>query len=209
MLVLASGRSASSLELLEPEGERLVRQVGARPRHLDERELERQAGIAALAHVVDGDREQVAEPQHGRLADLVRLRAQPVACLVRHRHPVRHLAEVLDEQEVAQVLEQVGDEPTNVEPLSASSSTYVSAPAESWSTTRSQRRNSASSSVAPSSWSKAWTRDLAAGRRRELVERRHRVAKASLCGSRDERQSRVRHVEALAVRDPAQEDDEL
>ena len=51
--------------------------------------------------------------------------------------------------------------------------------------------------------------DLAAGRRRELVERRHRVAEASLRRPRDERQRRVRHVEALAVRHPAEEDDEL
>ena len=116
-LVLGSGRSASSLEPLEPEGERLVRQVCAGPRHLHERELERQPGIAALAHVVDGNREQVAESQHRRLADLVRLCAQPVTCLVRHRHPVGHLAEVLDEQEVPQVLEQVGDEAADVEPL--------------------------------------------------------------------------------------------
>ena len=186
-----------------------MRQVGARPRHLDERELEGQAGIAALAHVVDGDREQVAEPQHGRLADLVRLRAQPVARLVRHRHPVRHLAEVLDEQEVAQVLEQVGDEPADVEPLLR----------ELLDVRERARGVVVDDEVAEAEQrllvgcaeqlEHGLDRDLAAGRRRELVERRHGVAKASLRGSRDERQRRVRHVEALAVRDPAQEDDEL
>ena len=51
----------------------LAFEVGGRARHLDERELERKARVAALAHVLDGDREQVAEPEHGRLAELVGL----------------------------------------------------------------------------------------------------------------------------------------
>ena len=108
---------AALLELLEPERDRLARQVGAGPRHLDERELERQPRVAALAHVLDRDGEQVAEPQHRRLAELVRLRAQPLARLLGHRQRVGHLADVLDEQQVAQVLEQVGDEPAEILPL--------------------------------------------------------------------------------------------
>ena len=91
-----------------------ARQVGAGPRHLDERELERQPRVAALAHVVDGDREQVAEPEHGRLAELVRLRAQALARLLGHRQRLGHLAHVLDEHQVPQVLEQVGDEPAEI-----------------------------------------------------------------------------------------------
>ena len=77
-------------------------------------ELERQARVAALAHVVDRDVQQVDQPDHGRLAELVRLLAQPLACLLGHGQRVGHLAHVLDEHQVAQVLEQVGDEPPEV-----------------------------------------------------------------------------------------------
>ena len=63
----AGGAVAALLELLEPVRDRLAREVGAGPRHLDERELERQARVAALAHVLDGDGEQVDQPEHGRL----------------------------------------------------------------------------------------------------------------------------------------------
>src|SRR5439155_962713 len=77
--------AALLLELLEPEGERLARQVGARPRHLHERELERQPRIAALAHVLDGDRQEVAEAQHDGLAELVRLRPQALPGLFSQR----------------------------------------------------------------------------------------------------------------------------
>ena len=102
------------LELLEPKGERLAREVGAGARHLHERELERQARVAALAHVVDGDREQVAEPQHRRLRQLVRLLAQPLARLVGDGQRVGHVPHVLDEQQVAEVLEQVDDEAAEI-----------------------------------------------------------------------------------------------
>ena len=104
----------AALEQLEPVRGRLAREVGRRARHLDQRELERQARVAALAHVLDRHREQVAEPQHRRLAELVRLLAQPLARLLRDRQRLRHLAQVLDEQQVAQVLEQVGDEPAEI-----------------------------------------------------------------------------------------------
>ena len=105
---------AALLELLEAVRDRLALEVRGRPRDLDERELERQARIAALAHVVDGDREQVAEPDDRRLAELVRLRPQALARLVGQRQRVGHLAHVLDEQQVAQVLEQIGDEAAEI-----------------------------------------------------------------------------------------------
>ena len=107
-------RRYARLELLEPVRRRLAREVGRGPRHLHERELERQARVAALAHVLDGHGQQVDEPQHRRRRQLVRLLAQPVAGLLGHRQRLGHLAEVLDEHEVAQVLEQVGDEPPEV-----------------------------------------------------------------------------------------------
>ena len=89
------------LEQLQPVRERLLGEVGAGPRHLHERELERQPRVAALAHVVDGHCQQVAEPQNGRLRKLVRLREQLLARLLGDRDRLRHRAEVLHEQQVA------------------------------------------------------------------------------------------------------------
>ena len=105
---------AAGLELFQPIRDRLPREVGGRPGHFHECQLERQAGITALAHVLDRDVQQVDQPQHRRLAELVRLLAQPVARLLGDRQRVGHLAHVLHEQKVSQVLEQVGDEPAEV-----------------------------------------------------------------------------------------------
>ena len=52
-------------------------------------------------------------------------------------------------------------------------------------------------------------RDLVAGGRRELVERRLRVAKCPASAARDERQRLVGHLDALGVRDQAQLLDEI
>ena len=77
------------------------------PGHLDERQLERKPRIAALPLVLEDDGQQVDQPQDGGLGKLVRLLAQPVARLLGERQRVGHVAEVLHEQQVAQVLEQV------------------------------------------------------------------------------------------------------
>ena len=106
--------AGSLLELLEPEGDRLAGEVDARARHLHERELEREPRVAALAHVVDGHGEEVAQAEHRRLRQLVRLLAQPLARLVGDGQRVGHVSHVLDEQEVAEMLEQVGDEPAEI-----------------------------------------------------------------------------------------------
>src|SRR5436305_8451711 len=74
-------RRLTLLEPLEAEGNRLAREVAGRPRHLYERELERQARVAALAHVVDRDREQVDGPKQGRLPERVRPGVPPAASL--------------------------------------------------------------------------------------------------------------------------------
>ena len=95
-------------------GKGLAREIGVRARHLHERQLERQPGIAALSHVVDGDRQQVEEPQHGRLRQLVRLLGEPLTRLLRDRQRLGHVPEVLDEHQVPEVLEQVGHEPAQV-----------------------------------------------------------------------------------------------
>ena len=58
------------------------------------------AWVAALAHVLDGHGEQVAEPEHGRLRNLLRLRAQPVARLLGDRQRARHLSQEVDEHQM-------------------------------------------------------------------------------------------------------------
>ena len=105
------------LELVEAERHRLPGEVASGPGHLDEGQLERQPRITALAVVVHSHREQVAKPQHRRLRQLIRLLAKPLARLVGDGQRVGNLAHVLDEEQVAQVLEQIGDEAREILPL--------------------------------------------------------------------------------------------
>ena len=81
-------------EQVEAVRERLAREVRGRARHLDERELERQTRVAALPHVVDRHREQVDEPQNGRLLELIRLRAEALSRFLARCRCLRHVAEV-------------------------------------------------------------------------------------------------------------------
>src|SRR5215211_5715561 len=74
-------RAKPRLELFDSIRERLAREVGTGARHLHEGELERQARVASLAHVFNRDGKQIDEPQHVGLAELIRLRAQPLARL--------------------------------------------------------------------------------------------------------------------------------
>src|SRR6266508_106980 len=96
---------APTFELLEAVGERLARKVRARSRHLHECELEREAWVAALAHVLDRHREQIDQTDHRRLAELIRLRPEPLASLVRDGQRIRDLAHMLNEHQMPQVLE--------------------------------------------------------------------------------------------------------
>src|SRR5262249_17419984 len=73
---LVAQRGEPLLELLEAVGDRLAREVGRGTGDLDERELERQPGVTALPHVLDGDGEQVDQAQSRRLPELVRLLAE-------------------------------------------------------------------------------------------------------------------------------------
>ena len=102
------------LEQLEPVRERVAREVGLGAGDLDERELERQAGVATLAHVVHGDREEVDQAQHRRLGQLVRLLTEPLARLLRDGQGFGHVPDVLHEQKLAEVLDQLRHEPAHV-----------------------------------------------------------------------------------------------
>ena len=181
------------------------------PRHLHERELERQARVAALAHVVDRDREQVDQPQDRRLAELVRLRAQPLARLLGHAAATRAPRPCAARASAGAGARsgRVTSRPRSW-PCSESSSTNVSAPAVSRSTTRSQSRKSASSSTVPSSCEHRLHGDLVPGRGR-------RAGRASTSASRYEpRAARATSASAWSgasissrVRDHAQHLDEI
>ena len=205
-----AARDLSLLQPLEPEGDRLAGEVARGPRHLDERELERQARVAALAHVVDRDREQVDEPQHRRLAELVRLRAQPLARLLGHaaapRAPRRGAARA--SAGAGARSGRCTSRPRSC-PRSDSSSRYVSAPAVSRSITRSQRRKSASSSTVPSSSSTDCTVTLlpVAEASWSSVDSASRYAPRA--AARDERERLVGRVDPLGVGDQAQHLDEI
>ena len=198
------------LEQLEPVGERVAREVGLRARDLDERELERQPRVAALAHVVDGDREQVDQAQHGRLGQLVRLLAEALARLLgdaaatraRGRRAARGGAGG-DARSARSTSRPMSC------PCSASSSIWTSAPAVSRSTIVSQSRKSESSSIPPTSWSTSWTEIVLPGRGGELVERRDGVAERAVRAARDQRERRVGRVDLLALADAPQHGDEL
>ena len=80
-----------------PMDKRLAGQIGLRTGHLDERELEREPRISALALVFENDREEVDEAHHGGLGELVRLLPQALPRLLGQGERVGHVAEVLHE----------------------------------------------------------------------------------------------------------------
>ena len=90
-----------------PMDERFAGEIGLGTRHLHERELERKPGIGALTFVLEHDGEQVDEPEHGWLGKLIRLLAQTLAGLVGERQRVGHVTDVLDQQQLAQMLQEL------------------------------------------------------------------------------------------------------
>ena len=149
--------------------------------------------------------EEVDQAQHLGLGELVGLRAQAIARLGGHGQRVRHLAHVLDEQQVAQVLEQVVDEPGEILALVG----------ELLDEGKQARRVAVDDQVAeaeerllvhrPEQLEDGLDGDLAVGRGRELVERRDRVAEASARAAGDQRERGVRGLDLLPVRNQAQE----
>ena len=184
------------LEQLEPVGERVARQVGLRARDLDERELERQARVAALAHVVDGDREQVDQAEHGRLGQLVRLLAEALARLLGDGQRLRNVADVLHEQELAEMLDQLGDEPADVLALLGE---LLDLDERAGRVAVDDRVAEAEERVLldpADELEHVLDRDRAAGRGGELVERRDGVAERAVRAARDQRQRGVGRVDA-------------
>ena len=205
----ADRRLQRLLQLLDPVRERLALQVPLRPRHLDKRELQRQPGVGALAHVVDGYGEKVDETEHRRLRELVRLLAEALARLLGDRQRVRHVAHVLDEQQVAKVLEEVGDEASEILPLlgqllheyeragGVAVDDRVAEPEQRVLLDRAEKLQHRLDG------------DPALGRCRELVERRDRVPERASRAARDKGQRRVRRLDPLALAHAPQHADEL
>ena len=168
-----------------------------------------QPRITALPHVVDCDGEEIEEAQHGGLGKLVRLRAKALPCLLGDRQRIGNLAHVVDEQQVPQVLEQLGHEPPEIlallgELLDEGERTRrvavddeVAEPEERLLLDRSEQLHD------------RLHRDLALGRRGQLVERRDGVAEAAASRAGDEGERRLGRLDAFALCDPLQQADEL
>ena len=199
----------AALEQLQPVRRRLAREVRRRSSHFHERELEGQARVAALAEVLDRDGEQVAESQHRRLRELVRLLAQSVARLLGDGQRLRNLAHVLDEEQMAQVLEQIRDETAEILALLRELLDECKGPG----------RVPVDDQVAQAEQRLLLDRaqelehglhgDLFLRRRRQLVERRLGIAVSPASAPRNQRESGVRRLDLLSVGDPAQLLDEL
>ena len=189
--------------------EGLAREISVRSRDLDDGELEREARVSALARVLDCDCEEVDEPQDGRLRELVRLLAKKLLRLLGHRQRVRDVPHVLDEKQVAEMLEEVVDEATEVltllgELLDEDERSgrvvvdhHVAEPEERVLVHGSQKLED------------GLRVDRSVRRRRELVERRDGVAKRPARAPGDERERRIGHLDRLAVGDPPEDRDEL
>ena len=180
------------LEQLEPMRERLARQVGLWARHLDERELERQARVATLAHVVDGEREEVDQAEHRRLGQLVRLLAEALARLLGDGQRLRHVADVLHEQELAEMLDQVDDEPADVLSLLGELLDLDEGAGGVAVDDRVAEPEERVLLDPADELEHVLHGDRAAGRGGELVERRDRVAERAVRAARDQRERRVR-----------------
>ena len=200
---------APRLELLEPVGKGLARQVATGAGDLHERELQRQARVAALSHVLDGHGQEVDQTDHGRFAELIRLRAEPLAGLLGDGQRIRHLAHVLHEHQMTQMLEQVDDQAAEILSLlrellheresagGVSVDDEVAEPEEGLLLHGAEQLEH------------RLHRDVLLRRRCELVERRHRVAERPACTARDEREGLIRDLDLLAIRHAAKQADEL
>ena len=166
-------------------------------------------GSRALAHVVDGDREQVDQAEDGRLAELGCLRLHPLAGLLARRGRLRHVAEMLREHQLPQVLDQVEHEAPEV----------MAALRQLLDVGERTGRVAVDHEVAEAEerllldraeqLEHRLHRDVAAGRGGELVERRLRVAVGAAGTAGDERERLVGDLDAFGVGDQAELADEI
>ena len=145
------------------------------------------------------DCEEVDEAQNRRLRELVRLLAQELLRVVRDGQRLGDVAHVLHEEQVPQVLEQVGDEPPEV----------LAALGELVEEEQRSRCVVVDHHVAETEEGLLVDRadelehglrvDGVVRRGGELVEGRDRVAEGAACGARDEGERRVLRLDAFAV----------
>ena len=170
-----------ALELLDPEQQRLQRQVGLRLHRLQQRQLELDARLGAVLDRATARRRAGRSRAAPRpAASRVGLRVQAVGVLGGDRERVGHLAERLHDEQVAQVRGQVAHELGDVaarrgQPLDreqrAPSGRARRAPRRSSSTARRRRRRGSRARR------RACTSLAAVGD--ELLERAERVAEAA------------------------------
>ena len=190
-------------------GKRLVREVGMRARHLDDRQLERKPGVSSLAHVLDRDCEEIDESQHCRLGQLVCLLSQQLLRLFGHRQRLGHVTHVLDEQQMTQVLEEVRDQASEVLSLLGQL------------LDEDQRPGGVAIDDHVADAQKRLLLDCAdelehglgvdrtVGRGGELIERRDRVAERATRAAGDQGERGVRSLDLLTLGDATEQCDEL
>jgi hypothetical protein len=140
---------------------------------------------------------------------LVRLLAQPLARLVCDGERVGHVAHVLDEQQMAQVLEQVGDEPAEVLALLGE---LLQEDEGAGGVAVDDRVAEPEERVFLDGAGELEHRldvDLVARRRGELVEGRLRVAERTARAAGDQRQRGVRCLDPLGVAVAPEDADDL
>ncbi len=149
--------------------------------------------------------QQVDQPQHRGRPELVCLLAQTATGLVGDRQRVGHLAGVLHEHQRAEVFEQIDHEPSEVlallgellqEDERAGRVPFDHEVAEAEENLLLDRAEELKDVL---------DGDPATCRSRKLVERRDRVAERATCRPRHERERRVGNVHLFAVRNPAQQ----
>ena len=189
--------------------EGVAREIGLRAGDLDERELEWQPRVATLAHVLHRDGEQVDQAQHGRLGQLVGLLPEPLARLLGHRERLGDVADVLHEEELAEVLDQLGHEATDVVPLLRE---LFDLDERACSVTVDDRVAQSEERVLldpADELQHVLHGDRLARRGGKLVEGRDSVAEGAVRGAGDEGECRVGRVDALALAHAPQDGDEL
>ena len=197
-------RRFSRLQQLDPVSERLAGHVGGRSRHLDHRQLERQPRVATVTLVLHRQPEQVDQTDDGGLGQLLRLPAETLLRLLGERERIGHVADVLDEQHLPEMLEELVDERTEIVALLRERverrqrarrvpvDDHVAQPVERLLLDRSAELEDGLHG------------DVTVGRGSELIEGRRRVAERAAGAACDQREGGVRRLDVLTVGDPPQ-----
>ena len=192
------------LEALDPPQQALGGRVEIGAGGLQQGDLDRHAGVVALAHRGQRGRQLVDRPHQRGGADRGRLRLQALGVGGGDDEGGRHLAGGLGDQQVAQVGEQVAGELGGSRPERAIFSTPSRTALGSAAATASTASKSSSASAAPSISSTSSSPTSAAAEGDQLVERAERVAEAALGRAGDHRRRSLLELDRLGRGDPVQ-----